>query len=427
MNVAQDNIKSRETLAAEFSSKLRRRSFTWFNYTDVDVDYIMSIPASKADYLCFGFEVTEDGKQHLQGYMEVGTPISGSAMVLRLTRSKAKNPGLTVLKLIKDNRDVQINYCRKEDTTDQEAVDKWGSKFFECTNKARNQGERTDWHKLHEMCKDGKTFGEIAESYPEHAIKYHGGIDRLLRASKQEASTAEFVAKYETAVLRPWQERLAKELSFAADDRKIIWVYDTKGNMGKSWFSHWLEASKGATRFENGATRDVAHIWQGAPIAVFDFSRTVEGRLNYGVLESLKNGSIMSTKYDSCIKHFGTPHVVCFANWPPNREAMSADRWSIRCLDASEDVPENIEVAEAIDVSMCDLGQPGIIGVAEASEHILLPPVRTVAMGEPSSDLPGKLPRNNVINDESAAWSPIWTEADDNIANDEDDEIVLNI
>lgn len=391
MIVAEETPKSKEQLDAEYRSKLRRRTFTWYHYTDEDIAYLMEIPANKADYVCFGFELTQAKGKHIQGYIECATPISGAAMSLRLLRSKAKNPGLTLLKLINPSRECQIHYCRKADSTDEEAVDKWGSKFFECSNKDKNQGERTDWHKLHEMCRDGKTFGEIAEVYPEYAVKYHGGIDRLLRSSKQEASTAEFVAKYEDAVLRPWQEKLAKELSFEADDRRIIWVYDTKGNMGKSWFSHWLEAARGATRFENGATRDIAHIWNGAPIAVFDFSRTVEGRLNYGVLESLKNGSIMSSKYDSCIKHFGTPHVVCFANWPPNREAMSADRWSIRCLDVAEDVIENIEHAVAVD---------GLNTLIE--------------------DNGCKLPRNNIASYELAVGSPTRYE-EDNIADEDDD------
>lgn len=331
MAVAQ-NMKN-----VEFSQKLRRRSFTWFNYTDADVEYLQNIPAEKADYVCWGFEVTEDGKAHLQGYIEFAVPISGAATVLRLTRSKAKNPGLTVLKLVKDNRDVQINYCRKEESTDEQAVAKWGAKFFEKTNKERKQGERTDWHKIHDMINDDKKFIDVAESFPEHAIKYHGGIDRLIRAVEEKHQMEAFVSKYDDAELRPWQAKICNELRGVADDRKIIWVYDTVGNIGKSWFAKYLVAKHGAARFPNCRTQDLAMAYKGEPIVAFDFSRTVEGRINYSVIESLKDGEIFSSKYESRVKRFGTPHIICFANWAPCIQSMSADRWSIRCMDRKED------------------------------------------------------------------------------------------
>lgn len=312
-----------------FAMKLRRRSFTWFNYTAEDVEYLKAMPAEKADYVCFGFEVTTEGKPHLQGYVEVSTPISGQATVMRLAKGRKLCPGLTVLKLIKDNRDVQINYCRKEDSTDEAAVAVWGSKFIEVTNKGKAPGKRTDWHELHDMCVDGKTFSEVAEVFPEHAIKYHGGIDRLMRGAEEARQMADFKATMEDVELRPWQRRVEKILSRPVDPRKVYWVYDTVGGMGKSWFAKYLVARMGAARFPNCRTQDLAMAYKGEGIVAFDFTRTVEERLNYSVMESIKDGEIFSSKYESRVKRFGSPHVVCFANWMPNQGTMSADRWRI--------------------------------------------------------------------------------------------------
>ena len=38
--------------------------------------------------------------------------------------------------------------------------------------------------------------------------------------------------------------------------------------------------------------------------------------------------------YESKMKVFDPPHVICFANFEPKREAMSADRWAIVDLEA---------------------------------------------------------------------------------------------
>ena len=51
-------------------------------------------------------------------------------------------------------------------------------------------------------------------------------------------------------------------------------------------------------------------------------------------MESIKNGRVFSAKYESKMKVFDPPHVICFANFEPKREAMSADRWAIVDLEA---------------------------------------------------------------------------------------------
>lgn len=59
------------------------------------------------------------------------------------------------------------------------------------------------------------------------------------------------------------------------------------------------------------------------------FSRAEQGYVNYGALESSKNGHVFSGKYESGSKAFNKPHVICFANAPPDLESMSKDRWNV--------------------------------------------------------------------------------------------------
>ena len=68
---------------------------------------------------------------------------------------------------------------------------------------------------------------------------------------------------------------------------------------------------------------------------MLDFSRTQVDKINYQVIEDLKNGRYFSTKYVSEMRVYKPPHVVCFANSEPNFVALSTDRWV--CCNLTED------------------------------------------------------------------------------------------
>lgn len=112
------------------------------------------------------------------------------------------------------------------------------------------------------------------------------------------------------------------------------------GNVGKSYFAKYLAVTHGALKLEPGKKMDLAYIFAQKPakIVIFDLSRTTapdpETRSSpldviYSLMESLKNGYLISTKYDSRAVMFEVPHVVVFANFPPDRTKMSDDRWDI--------------------------------------------------------------------------------------------------
>eukprot|EP00828_Plagiopyla_frontata_P015171 TRINITY_DN19715_c0_g1_i1.p3 TRINITY_DN19715_c0_g1~~TRINITY_DN19715_c0_g1_i1.p3 ORF type:complete len:110 (+),score=18.58 TRINITY_DN19715_c0_g1_i1:821-1150(+) len=59
---------------------------------------------------------------------------------------------------------------------------------------------------------------------------------------------------------------------------------------------------------------------------IFDISRCEKDRINYEIIENIKNGIVNSPKYEACIKRFPTPHVFVFANCDPNEDAFTEDR-----------------------------------------------------------------------------------------------------
>lgn len=147
--------------------------------------------------------------------------------------------------------------------------------------------------------------------------------------------------KIDTHELRSWQREIVNFVSKPeADKRKIFWVVDPVGNTGKSWLcSHIYNTMNSVAILENGASKDIAHAYNGEKIVLFDFSRSCEERINYGIIESIKNGKIFSPKYNSSTKIFEEcPHIVCFSNFEPDFNKFSADRWIIRRISKKPDV-----------------------------------------------------------------------------------------
>jgi hypothetical protein len=74
-------------------------------------------------------------------------------------------------------------------------------------------------------------------------------------------------------------------------------------------------------------------------IVMIDLSRTsapVDGKDYlggmYSLCEHLKNGVLMSTKYESMSVQFAVPHVIIFANWEPDYTKWSPDRYDVTNL-----------------------------------------------------------------------------------------------
>ena len=57
-----------------------------------------------------------------------------------------------------------------------------------------------------------------------------------------------------------------------------------------------------------------------------------------GILESIKDGITVSSKYNNNIIHFKVPNIsIVFSNTAPNMKELSKDRWKIfRILKDSE-------------------------------------------------------------------------------------------
>lgn len=129
-----------------------------------------------------------------------------------------------------------------------------------------------------------------------------------------------------------WQKDIIEIIEKKPDKRKIFWFWDKVGNIGKSELCKYLYINYNCAFFTNAKTADIAYAYKGEKIVVFDLPRTTEDRFNYNALEQLKNGMLFSSKYESGAKVFNRPHIIIFANWPPETTFLSEDRLVVRRL-----------------------------------------------------------------------------------------------
>lgn len=73
---------------------------------------------------------------------------------------------------------------------------------------------------------------------------------------------------------------------------------------------------------------------------IFDIPRNQGNNVSYSAIESIKNGLICNTKYETGTKVFNSPKIMVFSNMAPDLESLSEDRWKIRNLGATEIVRE---------------------------------------------------------------------------------------
>lgn len=139
---------------------------------------------------------------------------------------------------------------------------------------------------------------------------------------------------------RPFQRAILDYCSGNPHPREILWIYDPKGNSGKSVLSSYLEDESGFFAIAGVAnvrelsfqmqTAIAGGEWEGRGI-VYDVARGFEHSVGlYHCLEVLKNGRMTSTKYKGGRIRFASPHVIVFANFWPHVEHLTYDRWNIQ-------------------------------------------------------------------------------------------------
>jgi len=147
---------------------------------------------------------------------------------------------------------------------------------------------------------------------------------------------------YENPVITPkpgWQMCLAAKLAIRADNRTIMWYWSMEGGCGKSTMTRWIldqedlcaiMASGKACDMKQAIVSEIA-AEREVRVCIMDVPRSSHKYISYTGLEELKNGTFYSSKYEGGQVKMPYPHVLVFANYPPDMENvdLSVDRLDV--------------------------------------------------------------------------------------------------
>lgn len=182
--------------------------------------------------------------------------------------------------------------------------------------------------------------------------KYPGFARASFRACRNEAALIDYCrkdGKYTEGgfpkpikiiqELRPWQAKIEEIFLSEPDDRKIYWFWEPEGGVGKSAFVKYMVVKHKCLFCDGGKKQDLINLVFNQDMdicraVIWDLPRCAEGNISYATLESVKNGLVCNTKYETGVKAFNPPHIFVFANFIPDApEKLSKDRWLIEKID----------------------------------------------------------------------------------------------
>lgn len=198
---------------------------------------------------------------------------------------------------------------------------------------------------------------------------------------KQKNYTAEELGIITTDMLYNWQKDIVEMISKPAEKRKVYWYWSKKGGVGKTEFIKYLAYHHNA-QFCQGKKSDIMNSIIGNdnkvsikdklgmnPLIILGFSRSVEDYVSYDSIESLKDGIIFNSKYESKFEMIPTPHILIFCNFKPDKNMMSKDRWIVRQIDEASGDSSN----ESSDEDLRSHGSRSRLSVSSKGPRIEAP------------------------------------------------------
>ena len=156
-------------------------------------------------------------------------------------------------------------------------------------------------------------------------------------ALKLYQSSCETDMDMDSIQLKPWQEEVIK-LVDNPSDRIIYWIMGEAGNEGKTFIQKYIRQLFGARRVlkteANSRKADIAYVLAQETLTckdifLFNLLRS-DLEVTYGLLENIKDGYLVSSKYRSKPLKIQTPNtVIVFSTSLPSMSQLSRDRWQI--------------------------------------------------------------------------------------------------
>lgn len=153
--------------------------------------------------------------------------------------------------------------------------------------------------------------------------------------------------------LYEWQKEAFDLLKNPTNGRKVYWIYETDGNVGKTLFSKFMAWHYNTLIIQKGKYSDIMNMAynMGNKLKTFilDIPRSSGNSVSYNAIESIKSGIIVNTKYETGQCLILPVNIMIFANSPPDLSQLSMDRWNIYKIQDNKLNPISIETIQKLE------------------------------------------------------------------------------
>jgi len=323
--------------------------FTINNYTPEGLANMRALCAgvlvtreTKLTFIAFQQETGESGTPHLQGYLQLERSIS----IVKVTDWLISIVGTQVhTEKTMGSSQQAYNYVTREfglhDPDDglrkrDENTEPYESGTITHHDAAVRQGTRTDLADVKNAIEQGVSLIDLKAQYFDQFARYGQFLTQYKIEWDQRLIMTELKDSTASEQLRSWQKDCLEIVTNTPSDRKVRWFWENVGNVGKSWMARYLTLHHDALILGAMKKLDLLHAIAktiaGKKVVVFDLTRSNEEgavKVVYEVIEQLLNRVIHSGKYDSQTIFIQKVHILVFANFEPDRAAMSHDRWDV--------------------------------------------------------------------------------------------------
>lgn len=347
----------RDNKAKDVSSKKtvcepgRRFSVTFYKY---DINKLPTIESFDGDckFLIYQSEIcSTTGRLHLQMYMEF-TKVVRFTYIQKVLDCKVhcENAFSTQMynayycsKRFTYNEDQMIRYKSFGDDYKDLPDFVWGRFHDEdevrdyiqsltekkSVPKKKTQGARNDLVKLTEFIANYSSYSDCLQAATADIrpslVKYKQYVIDMIASRPREKCDWWF------PTYRCWQSDLLKILSVPADDRTIVFIVDPVGGNGKSQIFEYIYRNFNAF-YAMGREDNISRQYNLETVILCDSSRDHNNAVNYTSLEALKNGILVSSKYEPITKirpRGSNAHIIVNMNEYPDRSKLSYDRYVV--------------------------------------------------------------------------------------------------
>lgn len=218
-------------------------------------------------------------------------------------------------------------------------------------------GKDGKWCFQHEVCpetgrphiqgvvwfKNARTFAQVHKLFPgahiEKCKSWKASIEycskEWTRGGKEVIENClpeKILDPLDRTNLADWMVDVEALMAGPVHPRMVYWFWSSEGSIGKSFFifHHCLHNKRYI--LVDGDNKDILcgiQKMKESPKVVFWNIAADDPEPSYRTMEKVKDGMFFATKYESGMCLMNKPHVIVFANRPPNKNKLKLDRWSI--------------------------------------------------------------------------------------------------